>query len=294
MKKLLAYIKLLRFHQWTKNAFIFLPAFFGFHFNNTQQILNCIVAFIGFSLVASSVYIFNDYCDIDTDRDHPTKKDRPLANGTISIPAALVMMAILVVAGIALIAPLGWYPLGIIVFYLIQNIAYCLKLKHYPIVDVVIISVGFVLRIMMGGAVTHTELSHWIILITFLLALFLALAKRRDDVLIYMASNKKPRRNTDGYNLEFLNSAYTVMASVVIVAYVMYTVESNTIAHTSKHLYLSSFFVIVGVLRYLQITMVYNRSGSPTVVLFKDRLLQALIACWAITIFVLLYVIPKL
>jgi len=294
MKKISAYIKLLRVHQWSKNAFIFLPAFFGFHLNNTQQILNCIIAFIGFSLVASSIYIFNDYLDIDIDRDHPTKKDRPLANGTVSATAAFVMMAVLVVCGVSLIAPLGWYPLGVILFYLIQNIAYCVKLKHYPIVDVVIISVGFVLRIMMGGAITHTELSHWIILITFLLALFLALAKRRDDVLLFITSNKATRRNTYGYNLEFLNSAYTIMASVVIVAYVMYTVEDKTIAHTSDKLYLSSFFVIVGVLRYLQITMVYNRSGNPTSVLFKDRLLQALIAGWAITIFVLLYVIPKL
>jgi decaprenyl-phosphate phosphoribosyltransferase len=292
MKKILAVIKLLRVHQWTKNAFIFLPAFFGHHFDSRQQIINCVTAFLGFSLVASSVYIFNDYLDIEVDQAHPTKKERPLASGTIGKPLAISLMLIFLAIGLGVVFPLGWYAFGLVLFYVVQNFAYCVKLKDYPIVDVVIISVGFVLRILIGGAVTHTILSHWIILITFLLALFLALAKRRDDVLIAIEGKKATRKNTYGYNLEFLNSAYTIMASVVIVAYVMYTVESNTVAHTSDKLFLSSFFVIIGMLRYLQITMVYNRSGSPTMVLIKDRFLQIIIVGWVVTVFVLLYVKP--
>jgi 4-hydroxybenzoate polyprenyltransferase len=155
---------------------------------------------------------------------------------------------------------------------------------------VFIIALGFVLRILMGGVATGIYISHWIILMTFLLALFLAFAKRRDDVAIYETSGVKARKNIDRYNLDFMNQAITVVASVTMVCYIMYTVSEDVVARMGSHyVYVTAIFVLAGIIRYLQVTIVDVKSGSPTRVLMKDRFVQACVAGWLLTFAIILY-----
>jgi 4-hydroxybenzoate polyprenyltransferase len=171
----------------------------------------------------------------------------------------------------------------VLLIYFLLNIAYTLKLKHIAILDIFIIASGFVLRLFAGSSVTEIPLSMWIILMTFLLALFLALAKRRDDVLLSL-EGQETRKNIDGYNLEFVNASMVLMAGVVIVSYLMYTISPEVEGRLgTEHLYLTSFFVILGIFRYMQITFVEEDSGSPTKVVIRDKFLKLTILFWLIS-----------
>jgi decaprenyl-phosphate phosphoribosyltransferase len=284
------HIALMRPLQYFKNLFIFAPLFFGLKITDIKLLSTAFLAFVSFSLVASAVYVFNDYHDVEEDRLHPTKKYRPLASGSVSKKSALLLMLALLVAGMGGACLLGRQMLFIVSVYLVINIAYTLKLKHLAIIDVFIIAIGFVLRLFIGSAVTSIQLSVWIILMTFLLALFLALAKRRDDVLVFLSGGDKVRKVIDGYNLDLVNLSMTIIASVTTVSYIMYTVSPEVIkkAHTDK-LYLSVVFVLLGIMRYLQIAFVENKSGSPTDVLIRDRFIQLTILGWVLTLSVLIY-----
>ncbi len=283
-------IKLMRPHQYIKNIFIFLPLFFAARITDTALLLDAFIAFIAFSLVASAVYTFNDYHDIEEDRQHPQKRHRPLASGAISKHQAIAIMALLFTAGVALMASLSLVATATLLAYVGMNIAYSFALKHVAILDVTIIAIGFVLRLFIGSAVTDISLSMWIVIMTFLLALFMALAKRRDDVLIYLDTGKKMRRVVDGYNLQFLDTAMAIMASVVIVAYTIYTTSAEVIERIhSEHLYLTALFVIVGIMRYLQIALVQKESGSPTRIILEDRFLQLTLLGWITSFSWILY-----
>ncbi len=177
-----------------------------------------------------------------------------------------------------------------ICFYYLMNIAYCVKLKQIALVDVFIIAIGFVLRVILGGVVNGIMLSHWIVLMTFLLALFLAFAKRRDDVVLYQETGVLPRKNVNRYNLDFMNQALTIVSAVTLVAYVMYTVSDDVMRQFGSHyIYLTMVFVLAGILRYLQITIVDVKSGSPTKVLMKDHFVQLCIAGWVASFLILIY-----
>lgn len=278
-------IKLMRPYQYVKNIFVFAPFLFSFQFS-IENILNVFLAFILFSLIASSIYILNDLMDIKEDKGHPTKRFRPLASGKVKISTAKIMIFLL-----SLIALLGSLILSkelffILSFYFVLNIAYSLKLKHITIVDIFIIATGFVLRLFAGSSVIDTPLSMWIIIVTFLLALFLAIAKRRDDVLL-SSQGKETRRNIDGYNLEFVNAVMILMSGVIIVSYILYTVSHEVISRLeTKYLYVTSFFVILGIIRYMQITFVEENSGNPTKIVLKDRFLQLTILFWLMSFFI--------
>ncbi|MDD2888674.1 MAG: decaprenyl-phosphate phosphoribosyltransferase [Aliarcobacter sp.] len=278
-------IKLLRVHQYIKNLFVFAPLLFSFNFSLIDM-TNTSIVFVLFSLIASSVYILNDYMDIEEDKQHPKKKFRPLASGKVNKNVARILIVLL--SGISLFSAylLNTKLFIVLVIYFILNIAYSLKLKHITIVDIFIIATGFVLRLFAGASVIETPLSMWIIIMTFLLALFLALAKRRDDVLL-SAEGKETRKNIDGYNLEFVNATMVFMSGVIVVAYILYTVSGEVLnrLHT-QHLYLTSFFVILGIMRYMQITFVEGNSGSPTKIVLKDRFLQITILFWLLSFYV--------
>lgn len=284
------HIELMRPSQYFKSLFIFAPLFFGLKIANIELLVRTGIAFVSFSLIASAVYVFNDFHDIEEDKMHPTKRNRPLASGSISKKAALWLMLVLLLIGLSIATRLGRQMLYIVFIYLVVNIAYTLKLKHVAIIDVFIIAAGFVLRLFIGSAVTNIELSMWIILMTFLLALFLALAKRRDDVLIFLSSGDKARKVIDGYNIDIVNLSMTIIASVTTVSYIMYTVSPEVIkkAHTDK-LYLSVVFVLLGIMRYLQIAFVEKNSGSPSDILLRDRFIQLTISGWVLTLWILIY-----
>jgi decaprenyl-phosphate phosphoribosyltransferase len=277
-------ITLMRVDQYIKNVFIFLPVFFSLQLSNTSLILSSFFAFIAFSMVASAVYIINDLHDIDEDSAHPVKKLRPLASGTISKIHAVIIMMVLLLFGILLFLSLSLKATLITVFYFFMNIAYTFYLKRIAIIDINIISIGFVLRLFVGSSVTNIILSKWIIIMTFLLALFLALSKRRDDVIIFSDTGIKIRKSIDGYNLEFLDAAMSIMASIVIVAYTIYTASFN-----SEYLYLTTFFVILGILRYLKIALVHKNCGSPTRIVYGDKFMKLILISWIVSFSIILY-----
>ena len=289
--KIVSVAKLLRPHQYVKNLFVFLPVFFGMKFLDLHVLLKTTLAFFSFSLIASSVYIFNDIHDIEEDKKHPQKRFRPLASGQISQVEAYVLLSILLVlgGGVAVL----WLPvefIWVLLLYILLNAIYTLRLKHLAILDIAIIAFGFVLRLFAGSVAGEVVLSRWIILMTFLLALFLALAKRRDDFLMYMTDGKVLRKSIEGYNLSFIDTTMSIMAAVIIVAYVLYTVSPEvTKRFHADNLYFTTLFVILGVLRFLQITLVQEKSGSPTKILLHDRPLQMAVIGWLILFGLIIY-----
>lgn len=279
-------LKLLRIHQYIKNLFVFMPLLFSFSYMNTDENINTLIAFVLFSLLASSIYIFNDLMDVEEDRAHPTKKNRPLASKTVSIKSAKALILLLSLTSLSLSLLLNFELFVVLLIYFILNILYSIKLKHIAILDIFIIATGFVLRLFAGSVVADIDLSMWIILMTFLLAMFLALAKRRDDVLLSLGG-QETRKNIDGYNLEFVNAAMVLMAGVVIVSYIQYTISPEVIARIgTEYLYLTSFFVILGILRYMQITFVEEDSASPTKIIIEDSFLKLTIFSWLISFLV--------
>lgn len=282
--------ELLRVHQYVKNVFIFAPLFFALEVGNPELLLKTIVAFVAFSLAASGVYLLNDCLDIAQDREHPLKRRRPIASGVISIRFAIALSSLLLAAGGVLMVLLSLQGAGILGTYVLFNFAYSLLLKHIAILDVAIIATGFVFRLFVGAAVTEIELSMWIVVMTFLLALFMALAKRRSDVLLFVNTGTKARKVIDGYNLRFLDSAMAIMASVVIVSYILYTTSAEVLERIpNSYLYLTALFVILGILRYMQIALVDEDSGSPTEILWRDRFMQLNLVCWVAVFAWILY-----
>ena len=284
---------LIRPKQWVKNFFVFLPMFFGGHLLNTADLAAGLITFFAFCFAASSIYCFNDLIDVDDDRRHPEKCHRPVASGAISVRQAYVLMGLMIVLSLlaTLLLSRNRLPvMGVIMFYWLLNLAYCAELKKHAIIDVCVVAFGFVLRILAGGVATETVLSQWIVLMTFLLTLFLSFAKRRDDVLRLQETGEAPRRNTSRYNLTFINQAITITASVTLVCYIMYTVSPEVKAnfHTD-YLYLTSVFVLLGLLRYIQLAVVDKKSGDPTKVLLRDRFTQLIVLAWGLSFLVIIY-----
>lgn len=284
---------LLRPHQWLKNSFIFLPLFFAGQLLDWTYLYPTLVAFVAYSFAASAIYCFNDIWDMEADKLHPKKCKRPIASGRMSVRSGYLIMASCLLISFLLLSKCERrsYLFAIVGFYLVMNIGYCVFLKRIALIDVFIIALGFVLRILVGGVVTGIPLSHWIVLMTFLLALFLAFAKRRDDVVIYEDTGVKARKNINRYNLPFMNQSISIIASITMVCYIMYTVSEEVISRIhSPYLYLTSAFVLLGLLRYLQLTVVDVKSGSPTQILMKDKFIQICILSWIAAFFVILYI----
>lgn len=286
-------IKVARPTHWIKNLFVFLPVFFGGGLLNTSEAVSAALTFLSFSLAASAIYCLNDIIDVEADRAHPVKCKRPIASGAITIPQAYGMMSFSLLLSIILmfLLPEGHNnAILVIIAYFVLNVAYCLRLKEYAIIDVCIIASGFVLRILAGGYATDVQLSKWIVLMTFLLTLFLAFAKRRDDVLRMNTTGQAPRANTSRYNLTFINQAITITAGVMLVCYVMYTVSPEIIAQfATDKLYLTSILVILAILRYLQISFVDEKSGDPVKVALSDRATQLILLAWLLSFLVIIY-----
>lgn len=283
-------LNIMRIPQYVKNLFIFLPLFFSLQINDLSLLTQVFIAFIAYSLTASAIYIFNDYIDIQEDKKHPTKRFRPLANGDISKKMAITLMALLSISGMLLMSALSLEATIILIIYIILNISYSLKLKHIAVLDVVTIASGFVLRLFVGATVANVDVSMWVTLITFFLALFLALAKRRDDVLIFLNTGKKMRKVIDGYSLPFLDTTISIMGAITIMSYTLYITSSDIIEKfNNQYLYLTTIFVVLGIMRYLQIMLIFLDSGSPTKIIFKDIFIQSTVIGWLLTLAWMIY-----
>ena len=290
MKKTLL---LIRPQQWIKNGFVLIPMFFGGRLLNADDVIASVVTFFAFSFAASAIYCFNDIVDVDADRRHPVKCHRPIASGAVSVPTAYALMAVLVLLSALLLFFLpqrAGETAGIVAFYFLLNMAYCLWLKRHAIIDVCTVAFGFVLRILAGGMACNVAVSNWLVLMTFLLALFLSFAKRRDDVLRMNETGEPPRRNTIRYNITFVNQAITITGTVTLVCYIMYTVSPEVVSpFHAPYLYLTSIFVLVGLLRYMQLTVVDEVSGDPTKILLRDRFTQAIVVAWIMVFLLIIY-----
>ena len=290
--KLQEYIRLIRPHQWLKNLFVFLPLFFSGNMSNWNMLLSTIYAAMSFAFISSSIYCLNDIIDVETDKQHPEKRNRPIAKGSVSLQEAYTLMILmcLLAYGVLFLLGLNGKSILVISIYFVLNILYCVNLKQIPLVDIFIVSSGFVLRIILGGLVCNIELSQWIILMTFLLSLFLAISKRLDDIRIYNEKKILIRKNISHYNVEYIQLTLSIIASVTIVCYIMYTVDVDVVSRIDNHyLYLSSLLVILGVLRFLQIAIVEKQCCSPTKILMKDKFIQICIVTWGVFFLVLLY-----
>ena len=273
-------LRLLRLEHWVKNLFIFIPAFFAARLTEWPVLKNASLGFLSFSLIASAVYVLNDLADAPQDRNHPDKRMRPIASGAVSKRDALLVLGGLLGAGSLLAAFLGLDMLIFGLLYFVINLFYSFSLKHIALVDISLIGLGFLLRVFAGGAVTGVEVSHWLIVMTFLLALILGLAKRRGEYVVAMGGHTF-RKALEGYNLPFLDVSITVCSTVAIVAYLMYCFSPEVTTRIgSDNIFYTAFFVILGILRYLQLTLVFDRTESPTRALLRDGFLQIVLLGW--------------
>jgi len=289
------YIQLLRPLQWLKNTFVFAPVFFSNNLLKADYLWPTIVVFAAFCLISSSIYCFNDLRDVEADRQHPKKCHRPIASGKVSVRGGYTMMALCTVGAFALLPLAGSvnapYLYAILAAYWLLNIGYCIRLKQIAILDVTIIAIGFVMRVLIGGVATDIWISHWLVMMTFLVTLFLAFTKRNDDYRIYEQTGIKPRISISGYNKTFINEATAIIGSVTLVSYVMYTMSPEVIERMgTRYVYLTTGWVLAGLLRYLQNMIVFGLSGSPTKSLVKDHFIQICITGWLISFFVIIYV----
>ncbi|USL95286.1 UbiA prenyltransferase family protein [Riemerella anatipestifer] len=293
MKK---YFNLLRVEQWVKNLFIFVPLLFSGKILEVDLFYLSFFAFLIFSLTASSIYIINDYMDIDSDRQHPEKKNRPLASGAISKTTAQILFGGLVLSILGgLWIGLSVFNIGniwkfgsIILFYFVMNLAYTFKLKHIAILDITIIAIGFVLRVLAGGYITGLIITQWAILLTFVLALVLAIGKRRGE-LVNAQLTGKTRKALDGYNIQFADIALSISCALAIVCYLMFTLSPEVQARFHPRVFYTVVFVLFAFLRYLQQTLVYNRTESPTKIVYKDRYIQITLVLWIVVFLYQIY-----
>jgi decaprenyl-phosphate phosphoribosyltransferase len=290
VNKIILIAKLIRPQQWIKNLFVYVPLFFAGQFFEIPKLITLFIGFVSFCMVSSAVYVLNDYRDIEADKIHPKKKYRPLASGAINSSLALGLMVVMAATGFGLsyfLSPMFSILLG---SYAAINILYSFGLKKVSIIDLLIVAIGFVMRTIAGGIIAEVYVSHWLVIMIFLLALLLVVAKRREDMLEFVASGTVLRESIKNYNLEFINSILTMLSGVITVSYIMYTVSPEVIDRLGTHnLYMTSIFVIVGLMRYLQLTVVENKSGSPVRILYTDRFIHVTLVGWLAAFFLILY-----
>lgn len=266
-----AILELLRIRQWVKNGFVLAPLFFGSEIFKTAAVSRACTAFIVFCLVASAIYIFNDWRDIEADRRHAKKAARPLPSGRVPVPLALTIMAALLVMAASIIW-LAALPKGFAVtvaVYLAINVGYSLGLKHVSVLELFFVASGFVIRLIGGAFALQIELSPWIVIATGMLALLMATGKRRGDIAQENDSTQK-RKSLAGYNLVFLDSTLTALTGGTIVVYLLFCVSDYAVARFGAGVLVTAVPVALGLLRYLQLIMVRGQGDSPTDLVLND------------------------
>jgi len=281
---------LIRIKQWVKNLFLFVPGFFAGVMFEKENMKLAVAGFFCFSFVASSIYIINDLFDVSMDRNHPKKKFRPLASGEVTTSTALVICGTLMASSLVWSYMMDEVFFKFIALYIVINLAYSAGLKNISILDIMLVASGFLIRALAGGQLVDVQISKWLFIMVYLLALFLALAKRLDDFLVKENVGRVSRTTVKNYNLNFIYSGITMIAGIIAVSYIMYTISDDVMQRMhSEHLYITSVFVVAGILRYLQITLVEHKSGSPTNVLLTDRFIFFTLIGWITSFLIIIY-----
>jgi 4-hydroxybenzoate polyprenyltransferase len=305
-KSILALFESLRPRQWTKNFAVFIGLVFSQRLFDIHALERAVLAFVIFCLVASSIYLLNDLLDLERDRKHPTKRNRPLASGRLSIAWASFAIGILLTTCGILMGVLYQIPLQgsdifaylggtnllftiIIIAYLFLMVLYSIRLKHIVLIDVFVIASGFVLRIMAGAVVIPVNISAWLYLVTSFLALFLALGKRRNELILLQGEASHHRRILKEYSIPMLDQMITITVAATVISYSLYTAEGVTGHH---RLIITIPFVLYGMFRYLYLVYMRMEGGSPEEVLLRDRHMLGTVLLCVVLIGLVLYVLP--
>lgn len=284
-----ALIKTMRVRQWTKNGFIFFGLIFDKQLFMLEPFLRTVAGFFLFCLISSAVYLFNDIADVEADRNHPEKKYRPIASGKLPVNVAMTVGFLLT----AIALPFGYLlsPVFALIMavYLVNNVLYSRWLKHVSILDVLIISSGFVLRVAAGVAlITVERFSPWLYMITILFSLYIGLGKRRAEMNLLAQGASSHRRVFEGYTIPLLDQYITIVSGMTIVAYSLYTFSAPNLPENHAMM-LTIPFVVYGIFRYLQLIQVGHAAGSPDEVALKDRPLQFTVLLWGLTVIAIFY-----
>ncbi len=275
-------LRLIRPRQWVKSSFVAAPLFFNTPLWSAQTLAQVALGMAAFCLMASAVYVLNDLVDREADKKHAIKRLRPLASGEISLTVAYAVMLVALMGSLATAMGLGGlFPVFLLSYGALQ-VLYCFWLKHHALIDVMTIALGFVVRVLAGAALIDVTPTSWILIMTMLLALFQGLAKRRDDLVHAMEVSH--RRSLVGYNKSFLDVSISVVLGALLVAYLIFTTDAGVIERFgTENLFYTAPLVILGILRYLQITLVEERSGSPTEVVLRDKFMIFSIVGWVVS-----------
>ena len=281
MKTLIELLRLMRPHQWVKNAFVFIGLLFGHAWQDAHLVTQVVIAFAAFCLVSSAIYTINDIVDLEQDRRHPKKCKRPLASGNVSVPMAMLLAALLGLPGLGL----AWYAspavLAILIGYALMNIAYSLRLKHVVILDVFIIATGFMLRILAGTLGVGIPPSQWLLLCGLMVTLFLGFTKRRAEIIALTEDKTAHRRVLEHYSPVLLDKMIGITAAGVIMSYSLYTMNPDTIRiHNTANLIYTVPFVMYGVFRYIYLLHHQNRGGDTAHDLVRDRHMLFVVGGW--------------
>lgn len=279
------YIAILRPKQWTKNLLVFAALIFSIKIVTVDMVARCIAGFILFCLVSGCVYVLNDYIDRDVDRRHPEKQHRPIASGRLMPRPALVFGCLLLLSSLALAFALdSWFSL-LLLGYFIINVAYSIKLKHVVIIDIMVIAFGFVLRAIGGGLVMGTAFTPWFLICTMLLALFLAISKRRHELYLLSENKGEHRKVLEHYSPELLNQLNSIVTTAAIMSYSLFTFTSG---HTI-HLMWTIPLVMYGIFRYLYLIHMKGKGGRPEEILLEDSHILTTVMLFAVMVVIILY-----
>jgi 4-hydroxybenzoate polyprenyltransferase len=285
MKQALAFFELLRPQQWVKNAFVLVGLVFGHAWSNPALVTAALCATLAFCLASGAVYAFNDARDAAQDRDHPDKRDRPVARGAVSPAQARTLSLLVAAAALALAAWVDWKVAAIIAVYLALSSAYTLRLKHVPVLDVVVIAAGFMLRLLAGTLGIGIEPSKWLLACGFLLTLFLGFAKRRAEIARLAEGAGQHRAVLEDYSVGFLDKAIALCAAGMVAAYAWYTLAAETaLLHGTGSLALTLPWVLLGTLRYLYRLRFRGGGGDPAEELMRDPYLGGAVLGWIATV----------
>ncbi|MFZ2852672.1 MAG: decaprenyl-phosphate phosphoribosyltransferase [Rhodocyclaceae bacterium] len=275
------YFKLLRPHQWVKSGFVFVGLLFGHAWHDALLVQGVVLAAAAFALAASAVYVLNDLADRERDREHPEKRHRPLAAGTVNTTQALLLASACLLSALMLANAVSTTALAIVVAYALLNVGYSLGLKHVVLLDVFIISAGFMLRILAGTLGVGIAPSHWLLLCGMMITLFLGFAKRRAELNALAGRGGNHRRVLDDYDPALLDKLIGICAAGAIVSYSLYTVSAETVAmHGTTNLIYSVPFVLYGIFRYLFLLHRRGGGGDPAAALLRDVHLLGAFAGW--------------
>jgi 4-hydroxybenzoate polyprenyltransferase len=287
---LLDILKTMRPRQWPKNAFVLAALVFDRQLAHLPALFKSLEGLFIFCLISSTVYIINDIADVEADRLHPTKRNRPIASGKLSVKFAIIATVIILL----ICFPIAFFlsdefALVVLVYFLI-NLAYSTLLKHVPLIDVLIIAAGFVLRVAAGVSLIHVErFSPWLYVVTTLFALYVGFGKRRAELALLTDGANAHRRVLEGYSLPFLDQLITIVSSTTIIAYSLYTFSAPNLP-TNHVMMLTIPFVLYGVFRYLYLIQIKNEGGAPEELLLTDRPLQLTIGLWGIAVLLVFYI----